>query len=364
MEEEAAVELNISLPALLTQRVAAHGAEIVLRKKDRGIWKATTWSALDDNVRAVGQGLLAAGFGKGDVGAIVSDTRPEAVYADLAILGAGGASVVIDTDDDGDRVAHILRSSGARFVFVENEEQLDKILALRADCPGLGRIVIFDMKGLRDFNDPQCLSLEAFIVSGQGDRTWDSAVASVAADDTAIIRFQAGRLSVGEPLSHAAIMRMLADAQSTFSLQSGDERLAVLSMADSTERIFGLYLSLNNRVISNYLENPETAIENLQQLQPTVFGANTEAWERLHARITQAAALATPVQRWLYGWAISAGRLGGTMGALANTFVLHAVRRELGLNRLRLAYVGDGAVSAEVDGWARALGIEIQTVNT
>jgi long-chain acyl-CoA synthetase len=363
VEKEAAVELTI--PALLTQRVSAHGSETILRKKDRGIWKATTWSELDAHVRAIGQGLLAAGFGKGDVAAVLAETRPETVYTDLAILGAGGASMALHPEEEADSVARRLHAAGARCIFVEGEEQLDKVLTIRAACPALSRIVIFDMKGLRDFKDPQCESLEAFIANGTRRDAWDAAVAKVAADDPAVLLFPPGMNSgVGQAFSHAEVLRIVTQAQEDLGLKPGDERLAVLRMSDTTERLYGLYVALAARVISNYLESPETAVENLQQLQPTVFGADAEAWDRLHERMARAVAAATPLQRMLYNWAINTGRAGGPLVPLANLIVLQAVRRELGMNRLRLAYVGAETVSGAVHHWAAALGITIRSIGT
>lgn len=357
------MELSLAqtIPGLLTQRVAAYGGETILRKKDRGIWKATTWSELDGYVRAVGQGLLAAGFGKGDVAAVLAETRPEFVHADLAITGAGGASVALHPDDEAERVGEILRASGCRLIFVDGEEQLDKVLSIRADCPALSRIVIFDMKGLRDFSDPQCESLASFIANGARKDAWDAAIAAVGPDDPAVILFAPGvHAGTGQALTHAQVMRIVAKASEDLGLRPGDERLAVLRMADPTERLLGLYVALHARVVSNYLESPETAVENLQQVQPTMFGADAEAWERLHARITSAAQGATPLQRTLYNWAINTGRSGGALAPLANLLVLQAIRRELGMSKLRLAYVGREPISGVVQHWAAALGITVR----
>jgi long-chain acyl-CoA synthetase len=358
------VELNISIPSLLTQRVAAHGSEVILRKKDRGIWKAETWSELDAYVRAIGQGLVGMGFGSGGTAAILADTRPEAVYTDLAILGAGGASVAIHPEEEAQRVGHILRAAGCRFIFVENEEQLDKVLGIRSDCPALSRIVIFDMKGLRDFNDPQCLSLQSFITEHAGQTGWGSSVAAVGPEQPAVILFARGETSdMGRTLRHGDVMHLVTSAVERLGIRVGDERLAVLPMSDVTERVLGLYLALACRVVSNYLESAETATENLQEVQPTIFGADAEAWDRLHARITRAADGATGLQRTLYRWAIDARRMGGVTAFLADLLVLRAVRRELGLNKLRVAYIGGTPVPPQVEHWTTALGIRIQRID-
>ena len=355
------MELSSTIPALLSQQVATFGSETILRKKQRGIWNAVTWSELDGFVQEIGQGLRAAGLTHGDAVAVLSDTRPELAYADLAILGCGTASVAIRPGDEAPRVGEILRETGAACAIVEGEEQLDKVLGVRGDCPALRQIVIIDMKGLRDFRDPGCCSLAELIAGGVGQPDWRTATASVAPDQTAaiLVDMPGPRRNV----THAEIMRLIDETGTNLGVQAGDERLAVLPMADPTERILGLYLSLKYRIVSNYLENPETATENLREVKPTVFGADSEAWERLHARITAQAEAATGVQKAAYRWAIGAGAAGGLSGTLANFLVLPAVRAQLGFGRLRVAFVGDRSIPAETDRWARALGITVRLIN-
>jgi long-chain acyl-CoA synthetase len=351
------MELSTTIPALLSQQVATFGSDTIMRKKDRGIWNAITWSDLDARVREIGQGLRAAGLAHGDAVAVLSETRPECAYADLAILGCGAAGVAIDPNEEPARAGEILREGQVVFAIVEGEEQLDKLLGVRGECPSLRRIVIVDMKGLRDFSDPACISLAELIAAGSDQPDWRAATESVAADRAAAI------LASGLRVSHAEIMRLIEDAGTTLGVRPGDERLVVLPMCDPTERILGLYLSLKHRIIGNYLENPETATENLREVKPTVLGADAEAWERLHARTLAQSEGATRVQKLLYRWAIAVGGGGGPMGALANILVLPAVRAQLGFGRLRVAYVGDRAIPAEIGQWARALGITVRYVN-
>jgi long-chain acyl-CoA synthetase len=359
------VELNmeqVSIPALVRQRAVSHPAETILRTKDRGIWKAITWSQLGATVEGIGSALLSAGFGRGDVAAILSETRPEAACADLAILGCGAASVAIHPEDEADRLGHILASSGTRLAFVENEEQLDKLLSIRDRCPALSRIVVFDMKGLRDFADASVISLQAF--GGAPRPDWLAAVQAITADRPAVIQFPRGAsCAFGRILTHGDLAHMIGAASARLAINPGDERLAVLRMADITERVCGLYLGLHTRCISNYPERPDTAIENLQELQPTVLGADADVWNSLHALAMLREKNATRTQRMAYQWALRAGQSAGAMRALANILVLPAVRREFGLNRLRLAYVGGAAVSPAACEWAASLGIAIQRVD-
>ena len=360
---------SATIPALVAARVAAHGAEIILRKKHRGIWQAETWSELGSRVRGVGMALKAIGFQPGDTACVLAETCPEFVYVDLGILGAGGVSGGINPADEAEPLAQALHQSGCRVLFVENEEQLDKVLVVRDRCPNLQRIVIFDMKGLRDFADPLCESFQAFVAGGvEHDRAhaadWDAAVAAITTDQPAVLLFPHGDVpGKGHLLTHGDTLHLIANARSMLGPRVGDERLALLPMCHMMERVFGLYLALDARAVSNYLENPDTVMENLQEVQPTMLGTDPQVWERLHARATNAADGATRMQRWLYRLAIAAGQRGGLQAALARLCVLRGVRRELGLNRLRHAYIGAASLPADIERWATALDITIQRID-
>ena len=363
-----ALNSEASIPAMLLSRVAAHGGDIVLRKKDRGIWTQVTWTELGARVGQVSSGLQAAGFARGDAACVLAETRPEWVAIDLGILAAGGISVGVPPGENAEHLGHVLRESSARVLFVENEEQLDKALLVRDACPALRRIVILEMKGLRDFTDSMSESFRDFLSRGAGhdqanDQVWHAGVAAITVDQPALLLFPHGTASKGNMLTHGDALQLVADAAAMLRPRAGDERLAVLPMSHVMERVLGLYFALHSRIVSNYMENPATLPENLQELQPTVLGADPQTWERLHARANEAAANATGTQRAAYRWAIGAGQGRGPYAALARWLVLRAVRRGLGLARLRLAYVGAAPVTPEVRRWAAALGIAIQQID-
>jgi len=349
VEKEADVALTI--PALVAERITAHGNETVLRKKDRGIWQAVTWTQLGSHVADVSKGLTAIGFAAGDVACVLAETRPDYVYVDLGILGVGGVSGGIHPAVEPEQLGETLQQSRCTVLFVENEEQLDKALLVRDGCPDLRRIVIFDMKGLREFADAMCESYRSFIARGAAQE--QASTTPVTEDQPAILLLPQGRL-----LTHGDVLHLLIQARSLLQPRVRDERLALLPMCSVMEHVFGLYLALGARVISNYLESPETVLENLQEVQPTLLGADRQLWQLLYTRATAAADGATRVQRGLYRWAIGAG---GSM--LPRICVLNAVRRELGLSRVRRAYVGATTLPPDIQQWTAALGIDIQQID-
>jgi long-chain acyl-CoA synthetase len=348
--------------------MAVHGDGTILRRKDRGIWKEITWAELGARARRVGMALKALGFRAGDVAAVLAETSPDWVYTDLGILGAGGISAGIDPTDAASQVAHLLHDCGARFLFVENEEQLDKVLETRERCPALERIVIFDMIGLCDLVDPMCEDLDTFLArgavfDGAHPDEWEGGIAAIEGGQTAILVYTSG--TTGRPkdvmLSHDNILFQVVNASRLLDQHDGDERLAFLPMCHVAERIAGIYQALYTGTISNYVEGPETVAENLREVQPTIMGAVPDFWERFHSRIQIAIDDATWAQRIAYRWAIGVGgrmadaqRAGRSPSvplrleyALASRLVLRNVRRELGLDRVRWASVGVTPTSPE-----------------
>lgn len=340
-----------TIPGLLLARAASR--EVILRKKDRGIWQSVSWAALAERAGAIGGGLVAAGFGLGAVGGVLAEVSVDWIAADLAIQGAGGASLGLDPSGGAEATAAQLAASGCSVLFVENEEQLDKVLGVRARCPALGLVVIMDMKGLRDFADPGCVALDS--VLGEA-AAWRTRAASVGPDAVGVLA-----ASMGEgrlvPLRQSALMVQAKGIAELVGLGPGDDRLAFQPPSLVAERVFGLYAALYAGTVSNIVESAETVPENLAELRPTVMFAIPRVWEKLHAAVAVGTAGATWLQRTLYRWAI-----GGGGGKLGDFLVLRPLRKAIGLDRLRLAFSGAAPVSAELVRWYRALGIELRDV--
>jgi len=356
-----------TVPALVFRRAATHAQEVILRKKQRGIWQAVTWAEFAARIRQVGMALAANDLASGDIVGVLSNTRPEAACADLGALSVGCVSACLVPQDEADHVGRMLRDAGCRLLFVENEEQLDKALLARDRCPLLQRIVIFDMQGLRELDDPMCESLDDFLARGiEHDRAhpaaWDVALGAVTPDRPAALLLPMGVDGVVETLTHRDVITVVEDAAARLGQRYGDERVAFLPMSGMMERVLGLYVALSSRTVSNYLESPDTLIENLREVQPTVLGASPVVWERFRTRIVAEVDGATWLQKRLFNWAIGIGEAtpgAGTMAWIARTLVLGSVRREMGLSRLRLACIGAASLSPDTARWYRALGIDI-----
>src|SRR6201995_4431666 len=161
-----------TIPKLFWHQVKARDERTAFREKYLGIWRATSWRDYGERARAVGMGLVKLGLKRGEVVSILADTVPEWLYADMGTLGAGGVTNGIYPTDAAKQVDYILNDSRTRFLFVENEGQLDNFLEIRARAPQVAKAFILDMEGLSTFSDPQVMPFDELMKLG---RAYDKA---------------------------------------------------------------------------------------------------------------------------------------------------------------------------------------------
>ena len=372
-----------TIPKMFWSRVRDWSDRVIIREKDFGIWQAITWAELGERARHVGMALQSVGFGQGDVVCVLSNNKPEWVYADMGALGVGGVCAGIYPTDAPSQVAYLVNDSRCAVIFVEDEEQLDKVLRVRDQCPTLRRIVIFDMEGLRELDDPMCSSMDAFMALGAehdaaNPGAWDAALDLAKPDDLAILVYTSGTTGPpkGAMLSHRNVIFQCVNGTRVLPEGGDDERLAFLPMCHVAERVLGCYYALYSGAVSNFIENPDTVPENVREVQPTVFGAVPRVWEKFYSGIMVALSDATPLQRWAYEKAIAVGyrvadlRLAGDpvpallqwRFKLAHLLVLRNIRRMIGIERCRWLVTGAAPISPELIRWYLALGVDMLEV--
>ena len=148
----------------------ADPGRVAMRRKDLGIWHDIRWSEYLEKVRQVALGLHALGVRKGDHVAIIGENQPEWLYSALGAMSAGAAFVGIYTTNPVKECEYVVGHSGAVVYICEDEEQLDKALAFRENTPALRKMIVWDMEGLRHFQDPMVMSFDDLLALGRKER--------------------------------------------------------------------------------------------------------------------------------------------------------------------------------------------------
>ncbi|MGT2502461.1 AMP-dependent synthetase/ligase [Bradyrhizobium guangxiense] len=359
------------------------GDRPAIREKKFGIWQPTSWREWLEISKEIAYALHASGFRPGDVASIIANAVPEWVYADMGVLCAGGVSSGIYPTDASSQVEYLVNDSRTRVIFAEDEEQLDKILACRARCASLQKIIVFDMEGLSGFSDDMVMSLDEFRALGRNhlvgrELLWQEMIDSRSAGDLAILVYTSGTTGPPKGAMHAnrSVTHQMRHANDFIPAREDEDRLIFLPLCHVAERIGGYYISVALGSVMNFAESPETVPDNLREVQPTIFLAVPRIWEKFYSAITIALKDATPLQQWVYRRAIDIGyrmvdyRLEGRApplplrlaNGIAYRVAFRNIRRMMGLDRCRIAFTGAAPIAPELIRWYLALGIDIHEV--
>ncbi|MGQ2923773.1 MAG: AMP-dependent synthetase/ligase [Hydrogenophaga sp.] len=372
-----------TIPAVFWNGVKARGPSVWMRQKDFGIWRSWTWDQTGTAVREIAHGLMSLGFEAGETASILSNTTVEWVLSDLAVLSAGGVANGIYPTDAAEQVQYLCDDSRTTVLFVEDDEQLDKALEVRAQLPRLKKIVVVDMDGLRDLKDPQVISLAALRELGRAHLAQhpglvEARVAAVKPDDLAILVYTSG--TTGRPKgamhSHRGLVYTVRGYNTLIARDQNDECMCFLPLCHIAERMGGEYFSMYTGAKLNFVENPETVPENVREIAPTVFTAVPRVWEKFYSGVMITLKEASPMQQAAYAWAIGVGQQvadlvmagqpvpGGLRMRfkLARLMVLDNVRKLIGIHRARFLVTGAAPISPDLVRWYLALGVPMLEV--
>ena len=288
------------------------GDRVLKVSKQGGVWTSTTWRESYDGLRLTTLGLAACGVRKGDRVGIVSRTRSEWSDADLAVLCSGAITVGIYPTASAAEMEHILGQSGCRLLFVENDELLEKMVDIRRKIGLPEKMVLFETKrnrlpaGVIPFPELKRLGCELDLLEpGRFDETWRS----VAPDDLATIAYTSGTTGPpkGAMITHANLYHTAINAVTTQNLDEDDFGIAYLPLTHMLQRLT-VYAVLHSGVRGVYAESIEKLIDNFRELKPTIQVGVPRIFEKIHARIMQRIAGASPLQQRIFAWAMQVGR--------------------------------------------------------
>lgn len=372
-----------TLSAVFWNAVEQRADQVWMRQKKLGIWRTWSWRESGEAVREIAFGLLALGFQRGECASILANTVIEWVLCDLAVLSCSGVANGIYPTDAASQVHYLCEDSRTTVLFVEDEEQLDKALEVRAQLPLLRKVIVFDMDGLRTLDDADVMSLDALRALGRAQLQAQAAalaerIAQTRPQDLAILVYTSG--TTGRPKgamhSHGGLVYAMRGYNTLMAQTDQDERMCFLPLCHIAERMGGEYSAMYTGAILNFVENPETVPENVREIAPTVFTAVPRVWEKFYSGVMIALKEASGVQQAAYGWAIGVGEqiaaqvlAGKPVDAglrfrfkLARWLALDNVRKMIGIHRARFLVTGAAPISPDLVRWYLALGVPMLEV--
>jgi len=370
--EDARTSRGRTLPQMLRDRAKESSGTVAIRSKRFGVWRGWTWGEINAAVRRYALGLAEAGIARGEVVAIVAENREEQFMLQLGALSIGARTACAYPDSVADEIGFLLEHSDAAIVIAEDQEQVDKVLALQRRLPNLRGIYYIEPRGLWHYDAPQLAPLTALEKHGtEADERWlDAAIDAAAQSDVAVYCYTSG--TTGRPkgamLSHAFILDNAYRLMGSLAVEPDARYLSYISPAWAAEQFYGFGLALLAPMVVHYAEKPETVQSDLREVAPEFLMFTPRQWEMLASGVEARMMDAGALRRWLYAWGTRIGRArlasGGSLLArlahpLADLLVLSGIRNLLGLSAARAVLSGGSGLSAELFTRFHAFGVPL-----
>ncbi|MCC8959243.1 long-chain fatty acid--CoA ligase [Bradyrhizobium sp. Pear77] len=361
-----------TFPKMLRLNAREHGGEIALREKDFGLWREFTWNDYQTRTHDFALGMVELGLGRGDVIGIIGDNRPDWVAAEIASHAIGAMSLGLYRDVLDEEASYLLTYGEAKLVFAEDEEQVDKLLGLADRVPNLKHIVYSDPRGMRKYDDPRLMEASKLVALGR-DRAarepglYERLVEATRGEDVAILCTTSGTtanpklamLSAGRVLRHCATY-LAFDPKGP-----DDEYVSVLPLPWIMEQIYALGKALLSRMKVNFVEEPDTMMNDFREIAPTFVLFAPRVWESIAADVRAGVMDASPFKQRLYDLGMKTGLAAlaeGKRSVFADQLLFRTLRDRLGFTRLRSAATGGAALGPDTFKFFQAMGVPLRTL--
>ncbi|MBJ7419389.1 MAG: AMP-binding protein [Rhodoferax sp.] len=366
---------------LLMQHAKARPDAPAMREKEYGIWQTLSWSQLAVMVEQLAAGLHQAGLRRGEHMVVVGANRRRLYATMLAVQSLGAIPVALYQDAVAAECEFPINNAEVRFAFAEDQEQVDKLLEVRERAPQLTHIYFDEARGLRKYDQPGLLSMDALQEAGKAyvqahPAFFADAIAQVKPDDTAAMFFTSG--TTGNPKgvvhSHDTLLNR-ARAGATFDrLTEHEEVLAYMPVAWIGQNIFSYAQWLSCGYVVNCPESAATATIDLKEIGPTYYFAPPRVFEGLLTSVMIRMEDASAPKRSLFhacmrlakrvGPVLSSGGqvtlVDRALYALGNLLVYGPLRNNLGFSRVRVAYTAGEAIGPDLFSFYRSIGVNLK----
>ncbi len=370
-----------TIPKLLARNRRLYSDKVALREKDLGIWQRVTWKEYWDHVCFFTLGLQQLGLNGGDKVSILGDNCRQWLYADLAVQCASAVTVGIYPTDVASQVKYILENSESKFIVAKDQEQVDKVWEIKNDLPGLKKIIVIDMKGLRRYKDPMIISFKDVEILGQSlheqnPSLFERMVSSTKSEHVAIIVYTSG--TTGQPkgamISHRNVIAMISGLAQVLDFRQKDSFVSALPLCHIAERMFSLIFPMWAGCTVNFAESVATLQEDMSEISPTAFLNVPRIWEKMHSNILIRIQDSIFFKRWIFRVMLPIGERvadfklkrksapwsWNILNGIAYLLLFRPLRNHLGLLDARIFVSGAAPLSPDLMKFYHAIGVPVR----
>ncbi len=370
-----------TFPQLLLQRLKHDAERPAMREKAYGIWQTWTLGQLCEESFALAAGLADLGFARNDTLVIIGDNRPRLYGSMIAAQALGGVPVPAYQDSVAEEIQYVVDHAEARFIIAENQEQVDKALEIREQCPRVERVIYCDPKGLRKYDPQVVMDIETVMARGRELLEADpdkvnSEIQKGKPSDTSIILYTSG--TTGRPkgvvLSHENLLVTAHNTNEFDGITADEEVLAYLPMAWVGDNVFSFAMGLVAGFCVNCPESTNTVAQDLREIGPTFYFAPPRVFESVLTSVMIRMKDAGRLKRSLFEHFMKVAKKTGVAlmdgqsvpawdrfhYGLGELLVYGPLKNTLGLSRVRVAYTAGEAIGPEIFEFYRSLGINLK----
>jgi long-chain acyl-CoA synthetase len=373
-----------TFPKLLVEQAGKYGSgKVALREKDLGIWQSVTWAEYLEKVKYFSLGLISLGFEPGDKISIIGDNKPEWIIAELAAQSAGGFGAGIYQDSILKEVAYIINHSETKVVIAEDQEQVDKILDMQEELPGVKKIIYYDPKGMGTYRSdllahfPDVIGLgREYEKSHPGE--FEKNVENTKSSDVAWICTTSG--TTGFPklamLTHRNLISMATNLGRVDPKFDSDEFVSFLPLPWVGEQMMAVASGLLFGLTINFPESSESAQADLREIGPHILFSPPRVWENICASVQVKVMDASFLKRAFFNACVPIGRKWSEyqfekkpppfyfplLYILAYLAVFKPLKERLGFTNIRSATTGGAALGPDTFKFFHALGISLKQI--
>lgn len=357
--------------------------KVAVRQKDMGIWQRFSWDQEYEQVRDFALGLKELGLQRGDRVAIIGDNDRQYFWGSLAIMTVGAIVVGIFTDVTPKEVDYVVNHSDATFVLAGDQEQCDKLLAIKDRAPGVNKVIYWDAKGMWHYNDPWLMDFKDVQALGRtaegGDsERFEALIEKGKPEDIAMFCYTSGTtgLPKAAAIKHENFV-WVADAFDEIDPRHDtDNYLSFIPLAWIGGAALDIAPHATHAIILNFAESPDTVQQNIREIAPDALLYNSRLWENLVASIQVRMLDSTWINRAIQhifqpvGYKMADYRLQKRnpplywrlLYAIGKQAFFKPLLSQFGLHNARSAYTAGAALSPDVVRFFLALGLPLRQI--